>query len=180
MMMKQFLKAHCKYQSSAKVVDGSLIISLPDAVTPIVWRMELANVKASALEVQPHDKGFMLMLKTPRGESHDIAPFETKEAAVHALMRVSNALQNASGHMAVSSKPQENTTSAALSQTPHILGRVLKWTVALVGILIVLFLFSYLARLAGPSSQTASINSTSTSEDTSGIPQSADSLLQGF
>src|SRR5690606_21303301 len=56
------------YAASASVVDGTLIISLPDAITPVVWRFALGQAKASALEVRPQDDGtFMLLLKTPRG-----------------------------------------------------------------------------------------------------------------
>lgn len=176
--MKQLFKLHCNYQSSAKVVDGSLIISLPDAVTPIVWRMELANVKASALEVQAHEKGFMLMLKTPRGEAHDIAPFETKEAAVHALMRVSHALQNASGNMAPAAA--QDNQRAHVTPAPHKKGSPWKWGAALAGIIVVMLLFSYLANLRGPSPQGVSASGAGTSEALSGVPQSADDMLKGF
>lgn len=177
--MKNFLKLQCNYQSSAKVVDGSLIISLPDAVTPVVWRMELASVKASALEVKEHEKGFMLMLKTPRGETHDIAPFETKEAAVNALMRVSHALQNASGNMFSVPIAQDNMPprSAAAAQKK---GSAWKWVAGLGGLVIVMIMFSYLASLSGPMQQSAATSPASVSEDLSGVPQSADDLLRGF
>ncbi len=177
--MKNFLKLQCNYQSSAKVVDGSLIISLPDAVTPVVWRMELANVKASALEVKEHEQGFMLALKTPRGESHDIAPFETKEAAVHALMKVSHALQNASGNMFAAAIVQDNVSprSVAVAQKK---GSGWKWVAGLGGLVLVMVLFSYLASLSGPAAPTATTNPASSGEELSGVPQSADDLLRGF
>ena len=52
--MKQAIKAmgHGNYQSSARVVDGKLILSFPHALTPVVWQMDLSQTKASALEVQ--------------------------------------------------------------------------------------------------------------------------------
>lgn len=88
------------YAASATVVDGTLIISLPDAITPVIWRLDLGQAKASALEVRPLDNGtFMLMLKTPRGDVNNIAPFETKARAVAALMAVSRAMQNSHGQL---------------------------------------------------------------------------------
>lgn len=40
------------YSSSAKVVNDTLVLSLPDAKSPIVWRMELTEIKAAAFELQ--------------------------------------------------------------------------------------------------------------------------------
>ena len=55
------------FSASAKVVDGTLILSLPDAISPVVWRMELGHAKSSAIEVREQDNGtFMLTLKTAR------------------------------------------------------------------------------------------------------------------
>ncbi|HEY8189211.1 MAG TPA: hypothetical protein VIF12_00890, partial [Micavibrio sp.] len=75
------------YSASASVVDGALILSLPDALTPIVWRLELGQTRASALEVRDREDGsFMLLLKTPRGDVNDIAAFSSRGRAVAALM----------------------------------------------------------------------------------------------
>ena len=41
-----------KYTSSAKIVDGILVLSLPDAIHPVVWQMELGQSKSSALEIR--------------------------------------------------------------------------------------------------------------------------------
>lgn len=88
------------YKSSAKVVDGTLILSLPDAVTPTVWRLDLGQVKASAIEVRTQNDGlFILTLKTPKGDIHDIAPFDSRAKAVSALMAVSSAMENAQGQI---------------------------------------------------------------------------------
>lgn len=88
------------YSSSARVVDGTLIISLPQALTPVVWRMELGHVRSSALEVRQQENGvFMLVLKTPRGDVNDIAPFDSRGRAVQALMAVSRAMEQAHGQI---------------------------------------------------------------------------------
>lgn len=88
------------YSASASVVDGTLILSLPDAVTPVVWRLDLGHAKASALEVRDHEDGkFTLLLKTPRGDVNDIAHFASRGRAVAALMEVTRAMQNAHTQM---------------------------------------------------------------------------------
>lgn len=180
-------KVPSEYESSAKVVDGNLIISLPDAVNPIVWRMELGSVKASAMEVKTNaaDGTFMLSLKTPKGESHDIAPFDHKDLAVRALMRVSAALQNAEGRMnaapAGTTIPFPERHIAASQKSSD--GSPLKWLIALGGVLIVIALFSYLAMLTVPVTvQNDSVGTSITGEQNaeSGVPQSADQMLQGF
>ena len=101
--MKHALKSitGCNSQGSARVVDGKLILSFPHAITPVVWQMDLTQVKASALEVHENkDKGTAtLVLKTPGGANTDIAPFEQKSQAVSALMAVSRALESAQGQI---------------------------------------------------------------------------------
>lgn len=90
------------FTPSAKVVEGILILTLPDAVYPVVWQMEIGQSKSSALEVRP-DTGaeghFLLMLKTARQDVLEIAKYETREAAVRALMTLSEAMEHAQGQM---------------------------------------------------------------------------------
>lgn len=186
-------KTNDAYESSAKVVDGNLIISLPDALNPIVWRMELGSVKASALEVRPHanDGTFVLSLKTPKGDVHDVAPFDSRERAVQALMRISNAMQGASGNMvAPSFAPPGVSTAQELPSRPALSGTgssSYKWLIALGGVIIVIFLFAQLSsmtqqRMGTPAvvgdQPATSVTGAPTAE--SGIPQSADDALRGF
>lgn len=184
-----------EFESSASVVDGNLILSLPDAINPVVWRMELGSVKASALEVRAHasDGTFMLTLKTPKGDVHDIAPFSAKETAVAALMRVSVALQSAEGRIAPfapAAVPQATASAAApapVFQKPD--AGAVKWLIALAGVLAVIFLFALLSKsspqldgLAASSPIEDNATSTTTGSDNpeSGVPQSADDMLKGF
>ena len=85
--------------ASAVVVDGKLILTLPEAVTPVVWQMDLEQAKSSALEViEDKKKGtFSLMLRNTKGETIEVAPFEQKSQAVEALMLTSQALQEGQG-----------------------------------------------------------------------------------
>lgn len=183
-----------EFESSAKVVDGNLILSLPDAINPIVWRMELGSVKASALEVktQNAEGPFVLTLKTPKGDVHEIAPYETRDGAVTALMRVSNALQSAEGRIA----PAASKSSGVGPLSPPVEtvfikpdSSTVKWLLLLGGVLLAIFLFAYMAKLSAPvqtadvpgmESATTVAPGPSGSNDGNGVAQSADDLLGGF
>lgn len=181
-------KTHDEYQPSAKVVDGSLILSLPDAINPVVWRMELGSAKASALEVKPApaDGTFLLTLKTPKGEVYDIAPYATREQALRALMRVSAAMQGAQGRL-VAAAPASSFISPADTATANTAARYkgtgaspLKWALAVAGIFLVIFLFSYLGTIS-PAPTTAPGNAgEETQSGATGVPQSADEVLRGL
>lgn len=94
------------FSASAKVVDGTLILSLPDAISPVVWRMELGHAKSSAIEVREQDNGtFMLTLKTPKGDINDIAPYDTRAKAVTALVAISRAMEHAHGEIHPANAP---------------------------------------------------------------------------
>ena len=81
------------YTSSARVSGNALILTLPDATAPVVWRFDLSHVRSSALEVREQNDKFMLVIKTPRGDSHDVAAFAERGGAVRALMAASRALE---------------------------------------------------------------------------------------
>jgi hypothetical protein len=174
------------YQSSAKVVDGNLVISLPDALTPVVWRMELGSVKASAIEIRALADGtHMLTLKTPKGESHDVAPFSDKDAALRALMRVSEALQNGEGK-AWQRAGHANAPAQAAPVAPEeaTSGSPLKWLLALGAVMLVIFLIAFAAaNTQRPVEDQPMENMATTTEGspatTSGVPQSADDVLRG-
>lgn len=189
-MNSTWKKARDEYESSAKVVDGNLILSLPDAINPIVWRMELGSVKASALEVKPQaaDGTSLLTLKTPKGEVHDIAPFQTREQAVRALMRVSAALQGAHGRITpVTSAINNHATNSIAPAVPtsdRNSGNAIKWLLTLGGVLVVIFLFAYLSTLTPQDEVATGAMSTAGAgaeqDSGSGVPQSADELLRGY
>lgn len=184
-----------EFESSASVVDGNLILSLPDAINPIVWRMELGSVKASALEVRAHasDGTHVLSLKTPKGEVHEIAPFSSRDIAIAALMRVSAALQSAEGRIA----PAAASGAVLPVNAPQAAGPVfhkpdagaVKWLIALAGVLAVIFLFAFLAKStpqfdgsasSAPVEDNATSTATGSANPESGVPQSADDMLKGF
>ncbi len=188
--MKNIFKPHSNiFESSAAVVDDALILTLPDARNPIVWRMELGNVKASALEVRPSENdAFHLVLKNPKGDVHDVAAFDTKENAIHALMQVSNALKNAPAkkmmlpnieHPEIKAKKPSN-----LFQKPD--RESVKWLIAFGGVLLVIFLYAHIVKtspnlnIGGIQTQEAATSIDGTPSQESGVPQSADDMLRGF
>ncbi len=174
--------------SSVKIVDGKLILSLPDAQTPVVWQMDLEHAQSSAFTVQEDKKAknFSLVLKATDGKTEEIAPFETKEDAVAILMETSNVLQNAHGQI----KPISVVSNAGVAAAPVAvaakeegsdkLGALL--AVALIVVLVVIWTVSS----SGPSAtapsgaQSASADSLSGNVDprqSSGVPVSADDFL---
>ncbi len=173
------------YSASASVVDGTLIISLPQAVTPVVWRMELGHVRASALEVRKQDNGtHVLTLKTPKGDVYDIAPFDTRGKAVQALMSVSRAMEQAHGQMRAAAIGAANDTGTATHTTTHApaetsKGRLLTGilgTVLLLG-LIAIFLNSTGPNPSSPTSGSHTANNTASTAPATGVPLSADDFL---
>lgn len=184
------------YVSSAKVVDGALIISLPDAVSPVVWRMDLGSVKSSALEVRDQKDGlFMLTLKTPDNDTQDIAPFAEKAVAVRALMAVSSALehgQNAYGARS-SASLMANEIQTLPPQGPQVVyrsdGGVAKWVSAIAAVLVLVILLSVMIHQAPKSSSFNNVASATAaalpqsvamepSANQAGVPVSADDFLR--
>lgn len=202
-MFKTCKKARC---STACVVDGKLVLSFPGALIPIVWQMDIAQTKASALEVRAGKKGgegadkgtdaFILFLKTAKGETVEIAPFATRDDAVDGLMAASRALHNAVGHMRAPANAAEPAAGTALadsrSLSPNEISGRKSWRSALLALVLVMCLIFAWSSLtpapsasspggAGASNQAAALDSASPSaaEPESGVPLSADQYLQG-
>jgi hypothetical protein len=97
-----------KYLPSAKVIDGILVLSLPDAISPVVWQMELGQSKSSALEIRTSEDGkFILTLKTPRQDVLDIAQYANRDQAIKALLVTSQALEKAQGQLKAGGTKQQ-------------------------------------------------------------------------
>lgn len=195
--MKLLAKLTGEYSSSAKVVDGSLILSLPDALSPVVWRMDLGKVKASALEVREGEGGvYVLVLKTPKEEINEIAPFDSRAKAVDALMAVSRAMEGAHGQIrpaaAVSAGDGNVVTMAHAAGTEYAGGKHGKGRLAatFIGIVILGGLIYALISLSPPRSASLSRASgafapalqTAQGDNggsQAGVPVSADDFLMG-
>lgn len=166
------------YASSASVVDGKLILSFPSAKIPVVWQMDLAEVKASALEVRGEKDPFTLVLRTTKSEVVDIAPFTTKEEAVAGLVAVTKALHGAHGMI----RPAANTDSPSQPAPvrPQAKSGKGKWLV-LFGIIAFLgFITFFMASLQPPISgvpMDASGGEMRADSQKTGVPVSADEFL---
>ena len=165
-------------QTTARVVDGKLILSLPQAVKPVVWQMELGQAKASALEIQDDSKTdlYALCLKTPKGETAEIASFENRAQAVNSLMKIAKALQEAHGEI---QKPAQGN-APVYAQPPKKRSALASILLAL-GLLFTLFLvWSTVANLPTDlqAPESASGNAPP-AEPQSGVPLSADDYLKG-
>ena len=187
-MTKSLRKKKHTSDASAKVVDGKLILSLPDAISPIVWQMDLAQAKASALEVV-HDEAqssFALKLKTPRGESVDVAQFSDRTFAVEGLMVASKALETAQGQIAPAGASNGDSNYTPSSSTGKAKGFFKMLFIIFLCILGLILLFGLWGMMMPryPSSVNMTAQGTSTqsrpaaSQPQSGVPMSADDFLR--
>lgn len=172
---------------SAKVVDGKLILSFPNALKPVLWQMDFAHVKASALEVDQTKEGkkeiWALNLKTTKGDTVEIAPFETREDAVRGLLAASKALEAASGQI----NPVANATSSS-NPAPHYTGHTTKkrrWPTIVLGLIACFTFFLWYSTIPRPirdsglaaPNRTATATTGSSEAPTTGVPMSADDFL---
>ncbi len=177
-------------EASANVVDGKLVLSLPDALSPVVWQMDLAQAKASALEVVHNEETgqHTLSLKTPKGEKIEVAVFDQRSHAVEGLMAASGALENAHGHIRAADsgaqtagkKPHKPAHNAAHHRQKNTRGRLMGTALALV-ILFILFTIwsSVVPHPVDTGFNTASNETSSSPQNSSGVPVSADAFLRG-
>lgn len=162
------------YASSACVVDGTLVLTLPDAISPVVWRMDLGQAKASALEVRDNgDKTYSLVLKTPRGDVNEIAPFAQRQQAIKALMAVSHAMEHAHG------QTRPVSVAAANDAGGRKKGRVMTSIVAVLLLLFLILIFINMGPQVLPVTDTAATGAAVTGEAQPGTPVSADDFLRG-
>lgn len=178
--------------SSAEVVDKHLILSLPNAVEPIIWRMSLDKIGTASFEIK-HVKAsdtYKLTLKPAKGAAETIAPFDNKEDALTALMNASDALL----------KPeQSNPAPANIEVQPYIQtqagvqpvqmqkARSYKWLYLFLGLLVVIGLYSYMTSLTpitdknfGAQTGTTTAGTPNPAAAETGVPLSADDFLSGM
>lgn len=165
------------YTSSAKVVGDTLVLSLPDARSPVVWRMELGNIKAAAFEIKQDGDAWTLVMKTPKGEAQNIAPYDTKAGAVRALMMASRAMEQAGTRSAANDVGQSSAVAAQRKGKGQLVAGI-------AGVFVLGFLLFFLTQV-GPQPPGAlsatGVAATETaaggSGTTPGVPVSADAFL---
>lgn len=182
----------CKKATQAKVVDGKLILSCPNALTPVVWQMDLAGASNSAFEVKIDEAANQAVLTTRKQGAQKvetIAPFAKKEDAVQALMATSRALENAHGHIGAYSAEHAPTGGAqpqiVHTHVPAKKGSWGKIAVGILGIIIIFVLFGMIQSMKNYTPSTSTAGRTTASSGTSsgaaseaGVPMSADDFLR--
>ena len=170
-----------KITSSVKIIDGKLILSLPDAKEPVVWQMDLKQANSSAFTVKEDKKAkaFNLVLKAEGGTTEDIAPFDDKKSATSLLMEISDALQNAHGNINNNGEKQAATTTASTNEKSDKLGAILAIILVLSMLFIWMMSSSVPNKLAGQNSANAWQSNTSYSnpQEAAGVAVSADDFL---
>lgn len=192
-MLNAFKQKHHN-DANASVVDGKLILSFPEALTPIVWQMDLSDAKSSSFEVVEEGKNFALVTKKQGAQKKEsIAPFSTKEQAIAALMATSSALKNGHGHIAApssaaahSAQPHAQTVYHMPPQAAQQKGSAGKWAVAILCLLVIGFLFTSIANMQpriagggdGASRTSASAGAGANAASSAGVAVSADDFLR--
>lgn len=129
--------ARTKDKPSAKITGDTLVISLPNAIDPVVWRMDMGNVREAALEVRKEKTGYSLILKKPGNDQTGIAAFDSKEEAGDALIVISQALQQ--NTKPARSQQDRHPVATMPTQAP---GRSWLWLIPLGLIVLAVFLLS--------------------------------------
>lgn len=185
--------------AKGQVTDGHLLLSFPDAMEPVVWRMELDKIGTASFEVKQDDEAgtAKLVLKPKKGTAEVIAPFSSKEEAVEALLIASNALQNAKPQATIISdttkQPAKKVDEQYVRQYEDVSHRpaenqnqeATKWLLAVFGAIFVIGLYYYLTtlipeRIPNINNQTATSINSSDPTNATGVPVSADDFLGGL
>lgn len=170
------------YKADASVVDGKLILSFPGAITPIVWQMDLSKAKASALEIQEKNGGYALVLKTAKGETTDIAPFDERAKALDGLMAASRALSSAHGHIYTPTQGSDSATPNAQGAYPKKKSKLIPILLSVLGVIVLLWILSavnYQAPQGYNNASAPSQQSANSAAQSSGVAVSADDFLSG-
>ncbi|MBK6895984.1 MAG: hypothetical protein IPH06_05275 [Alphaproteobacteria bacterium] len=188
--MKMAKKQNHPLTSNATVVDGKLILSLPDACSPVVWQMDFEEYRSSALEVREDLKNnrFTLCLKNQKNEAIDIACYEDRHSAVNALMAASQALETGHGKIRPQLIHGSNNNHSYIASGSNGIGTPnssqmsnsgnSKAGVVLAGLMIIILVLAWTLSIPKSSDmmiRSAKISPGSNSE--TGVAQSADDFL---
>lgn len=167
-------------KSKVNIVDGKLILSLPDAETPVVWQMDINKAKSAAFTIGEDKKAklFYLVLRDEEGKEQNIASFKDKDGAVAVLMETSEMLQSSHGKIKKDKSPVTADTSPQHDPKSEKLGAVLAvlLIILLLGVWVLSATMSRSVDTYGYQDETASSASPSSPNDT-GVAVSADDFL---
>lgn len=126
-----FKKHNC---CQSELSNNRLVLSLPDALTPVMWVMDMANEGTFVMRVEQDDNGFYVLqkLSVDGKQPEDIACYAEKHKAVNAMAMISKTIQG-----------QKNNASSSLFVTfLSILKKVIIYGIGLC-LLIILAIFIY-------------------------------------
>lgn len=102
-------------QPSAKFSDDKLVLTLPDAMTPVVWMIDTRESGSFFMRVEKDDNGLYILQKIENSGKNvrieDIAYYVDKDKAVKAMMMVGQVMDGKDRN----------------SQSGSVFGKILKW-----------------------------------------------------
>jgi len=83
---------NCCQCPSAKMSDSTLVLSLPNAMTPVVWMIDMTSAGTFVMKVENTDNGLFVLQKISNDGKNveDIAYYASKKKAVKAMAMVTN------------------------------------------------------------------------------------------
>lgn len=192
--------------TTADSVDGFLILSLPNAIEPKIWRIELDKIGTATFEIKQEKNSNIakLTLNPKKGTAEIIASFETKKDALGALMAASRALNTTTSKpmMSATTTPQKKSHKKVTLEKQNDMPQALnytdtmnipssknsdtqKWGIALLGAVFVIGLYIYLTslipeRVTGFETTASPSMSATSPQEATGVPVSADDFLGGL
>ena len=182
----------------ATVRDGMLVLSLTNAISPVVWRLDIGNIKPAALEIRKNEGGtYDLILKNQKSDLNIIASFDNRKEAVRALKAVMRAIEEtplthfkssgASSNGSNLSKDKDNNISSNTPEqsypsvpSPTTGSRGRPVLAGVVGACVVIFLIFLITSLnSGPAGVKTSLPGGSGNASGTGQAIPADDFLKG-
>lgn len=160
-------------ENTVNIANNKLVLSLPQAKSPVVWQMDLSAYEACAVEVSGTKAPFDLVLKKPDGKSETIAAFESKDDATAVLLQITDALQNGEGNNA---PDKSGKCCPVKSSSMRWLMKILLFLIALI---VVLFVSAVILSPRPVSYAPDMMQSSAPAQMESGVPLSAKEFLKG-
>jgi len=165
------------HTASAHIKDGRLILSMPDAETPVVWLMDLNDATTSVLRLESDKQGFFVLRKHGGKTAETIAVYRNRKPAVRALDKATKALDSA--------RSLRHAGSGSSRLTNIMLGILLVWFILfrlgnldlyLLQLAIYPFIKDDIAAMQAAQTQTGA--AAPAQPDAVGVPLSADDALK--
>ena len=159
----------------AQIINNTMVLSLPDAMTPVVWVFDMNETKSFFVKIEQNDAGLFVLQKivTSSKKIEDIAYYSERKQALCAMGLIAR---------------MDTKKALAPSDVLAKFGKILKLSVMILLAALISYLVFYLydpldERIAsvnnGETETTVSNNQPSISSNTDavGVPMSADDFL---